>query len=116
VSWKATKVEVAKSGDIGFISGTYEVTMNDVVPASRSMIVVNILRSGKNTPTAVGNVRRHLELRYSSAAATSPRAAAAEKKSPNPTTQQEDICRSPHLAVSTDGIGSESKKPRTFHY
>jgi len=31
VSWKATKVEVAKSGDIGFISGTYEVTMNDVV-------------------------------------------------------------------------------------
>jgi len=31
VSWKATKVEVAKSGDIGFISGTYEVAMNDVV-------------------------------------------------------------------------------------
>jgi len=31
VSWKGTKVEVAKSGDIGFISGTYEVTMNDVV-------------------------------------------------------------------------------------
>ena len=31
VSWKATKVEVAKSGDIGFISGTYEVTMNDIV-------------------------------------------------------------------------------------
>ncbi|HSU87865.1 MAG TPA: DUF4440 domain-containing protein [Terriglobia bacterium] len=31
VSWKASKVEVAKSGDIGFISGTYEVTMNDIV-------------------------------------------------------------------------------------
>ena len=31
LSWKATKVEVAKSGDIAFISGTYEVTMNDVV-------------------------------------------------------------------------------------
>ena len=31
VSWKATKVEVAKSGDFAFISGTYEVTMNDVV-------------------------------------------------------------------------------------
>jgi ketosteroid isomerase-like protein len=31
VSWKATKVEVAKSGDIGFAIGTYEVTMNDVV-------------------------------------------------------------------------------------
>ena len=31
MSWKATKVEVAKSGDIGFIIGTYEVTMNDVV-------------------------------------------------------------------------------------
>ena len=29
ISWKATKVEVAKSGDIGFVSGTYEVTMND---------------------------------------------------------------------------------------
>ena len=31
LSWKASKVEVAKSGDIGFIIGTYEVTMNDVV-------------------------------------------------------------------------------------
>ena len=26
ISWKATKVEVAKSGEIGFVSGTYEVT------------------------------------------------------------------------------------------
>ena len=29
ISWKATKVEVAKSGDVGFVSGTYEFTMND---------------------------------------------------------------------------------------
>lgn len=29
ISWKAIKVEVAKSGDIGFISGTYELTTND---------------------------------------------------------------------------------------
>lgn len=29
ISWKAIKVEVAKSGDIGFVSGTYEITMND---------------------------------------------------------------------------------------
>jgi ketosteroid isomerase-like protein len=29
ISWKATNVEVAKSGDIGFVSGTYELTMND---------------------------------------------------------------------------------------
>ena len=29
ISWKATKVEVAKSGDLGFVSGTYEATMND---------------------------------------------------------------------------------------
>jgi ketosteroid isomerase-like protein len=29
ISWKATKVEVAKSGDIGFVSGTYELTMHD---------------------------------------------------------------------------------------
>jgi len=29
ISWKATKVEVAKSGDLGFISGTYELTTND---------------------------------------------------------------------------------------
>jgi ketosteroid isomerase-like protein len=29
ISWKATKVEVAKSGDISFVSGTYELTMND---------------------------------------------------------------------------------------
>ena len=29
ISWKATKVEVAKSGDLGFVSGTYEITVND---------------------------------------------------------------------------------------
>jgi ketosteroid isomerase-like protein len=29
ISWKATKVEVAKSGDVAFSSGTYELTMND---------------------------------------------------------------------------------------
>jgi ketosteroid isomerase-like protein len=29
ISWKATKVEVAKSGDLACVSGTYEVTMND---------------------------------------------------------------------------------------
>jgi ketosteroid isomerase-like protein len=29
ISWKATKVEVAKSGDLGFVSGTYEIKMND---------------------------------------------------------------------------------------
>jgi ketosteroid isomerase-like protein len=31
VTWKANKVEVARSGDIGFIIGSYEVAMNDVV-------------------------------------------------------------------------------------
>jgi ketosteroid isomerase-like protein len=29
LSWKATKVEVAKSGDMAYVSGTYEATMND---------------------------------------------------------------------------------------
>jgi ketosteroid isomerase-like protein len=29
MSWKATKVEVAKSGDLACLSGTYELTMND---------------------------------------------------------------------------------------
>ncbi len=29
VSWKATRVEVAKSGDMAYLSGTYEVTLND---------------------------------------------------------------------------------------
>jgi ketosteroid isomerase-like protein len=29
ISWKATKAEAAKSGDLGFVSGTYEFTMND---------------------------------------------------------------------------------------
>jgi uncharacterized protein (TIGR02246 family) len=29
ISWKATKVEVAKSGDLACLTGTYEVTMND---------------------------------------------------------------------------------------
>ena len=27
--WKATKVEVARSGEIGYVSGTWEFTMND---------------------------------------------------------------------------------------
>jgi ketosteroid isomerase-like protein len=29
ISWKTTKVEVAKSGDMAYSSGTYELTMND---------------------------------------------------------------------------------------
>jgi uncharacterized protein (TIGR02246 family) len=29
ISWKTTKVEVAKSGDLACVSGTYEVTIND---------------------------------------------------------------------------------------
>lgn len=29
VSWKATKVDIAKSGDLGYLSGTYETTEND---------------------------------------------------------------------------------------
>jgi uncharacterized protein (TIGR02246 family) len=29
ISWKATKVEVAKSRDLAYVSGTYEDTMND---------------------------------------------------------------------------------------
>src|SRR5213080_4833802 len=29
ISWKATKVEVVKSGDLACLSGTYELTMND---------------------------------------------------------------------------------------
>ena len=30
ISWKATKVEVAKAGDFAYVSGTYEETMTDV--------------------------------------------------------------------------------------
>jgi uncharacterized protein (TIGR02246 family) len=29
ISWKTTKVEVSKSGDMAYASGTYELTMND---------------------------------------------------------------------------------------
>src|SRR5262245_40329161 len=29
ISWKATKVEVAKSGELGYVSGTYEMQLND---------------------------------------------------------------------------------------
>jgi len=29
VSWKATRVEIAKSGDMAYVAGTYELTMND---------------------------------------------------------------------------------------
>ena len=29
ISWKTTRVEVAKSGDMAFLTGTYEMTMKD---------------------------------------------------------------------------------------
>jgi ketosteroid isomerase-like protein len=29
ISWKTKEVEVAQSGDLAFLSGTYEVTLND---------------------------------------------------------------------------------------
>lgn len=29
ISWKIVKVEVARSGDMGYVTGTYELTMND---------------------------------------------------------------------------------------
>ena len=29
ISWKATKVEVAKSGDLAYVTGTYDATMTD---------------------------------------------------------------------------------------
>jgi ketosteroid isomerase-like protein len=29
ITWKPTRVQVAKSGDMGWVSGTYELTMND---------------------------------------------------------------------------------------
>ena len=29
ISWKTTKVEVAKAGDLAYVSGTYEETMTD---------------------------------------------------------------------------------------
>jgi len=29
ITWKPTKVQLAKSGDMGWVSGTYELTMND---------------------------------------------------------------------------------------
>ena len=29
ISWKASKVEVASAGDLAYVSGTYEYTMND---------------------------------------------------------------------------------------
>jgi uncharacterized protein (TIGR02246 family) len=35
ISWKTTKVEVAKSSDLACLSGTYEVTMND--PSGKPM-------------------------------------------------------------------------------
>ena len=35
ISWKTKKVEVAKSGDLAFSSGTYEVTLND--PTGKSV-------------------------------------------------------------------------------
>ncbi len=35
ISWKTTRVEVSKSGDMAYTSGTYELTMND--PSGKPM-------------------------------------------------------------------------------
>ena len=54
ISWKATKVEVAKSSDLGFVSGAYELTIT--TPAeNRSMIAANTSRFGKRRPMESGN-------------------------------------------------------------
>jgi ketosteroid isomerase-like protein len=29
ISWKPARIQLAKSGDMGWVSGTYELTMND---------------------------------------------------------------------------------------
>jgi ketosteroid isomerase-like protein len=78
VSWKPAKIEVAKSGDIGFISGSYEVTMNDVVtgkPVSDHGKYLEVWE--KQTD---GSWKCGADIWNSDLPAASPAPAAAEKK------------------------------------
>lgn len=81
VSWKAAKVEVAKSGDIAFVSGTYEVTMNDVVTGKPVNDRGKYLEVWEKR--AAGNWKCAADIWNSDipvATATSPAPSAAEKK------------------------------------
>lgn len=53
ISWTATKVEVAKSGDLACVTGTYEDTMTSAA-VSRSRTAANMSRFLRNRPTGPG--------------------------------------------------------------
>src|SRR5438270_13443412 len=83
VSWKANKVEVAKSGDIGFVTGTYEVTMNDVVtgkPVKDRGKYLVVWEKQTDGSWKCGADMFNSDLPPAPAATTSPEAGAAEKK------------------------------------
>jgi uncharacterized protein (TIGR02246 family) len=59
IGWKATRVEVASSGDIAYVSGTYQMTMNDASgkPANdRGKYVVVWKKQGDGTWKCVADI------------------------------------------------------------
>lgn len=54
ISWKVTKVEMAKSGDMAYVTGTYEMTMNDAA-GKPTKIAASISKFLRNRLTASGS-------------------------------------------------------------
>ena len=62
-SWKANKVEVAKSGDLGFVSDTYEFTMNDT-SGKPTTDKGKYVEAWEKQANGKGNAERDLEFRF----------------------------------------------------
>ena len=77
ISWKATKVEVAKAGDLAYVSGTYEETMTDASgkPAKDRGKYVEIFKK-----QADGTWKVVADIWNSDLPASAPAPAPAEKK------------------------------------
>ena len=80
ISWKATKVEVAKSGDLACLSGTYELTTNDASgkPINERGKYVEVWEKQAEGKWKCGTDIWNSDL--PAAAASSPAPGAAEKK------------------------------------
>ena len=77
MSWKATRVEVAKSGDMAVVTGTYEMTMKDGTKDKGKYCEVWEKKGGT---WKCGTDMFNSDLPAQPAAATSPAPGAAEKK------------------------------------